>query len=438
VHRLIEAVLPTRFGTDFRRLFGAAVLSNTGDGLALAAGGLLVATQTRDPGVVALAALLQRLPWLLFGLHAGVVADRFDRRVVIGGANLGRAVVLAGLCLAIATDRIGVGVVLGCLFLLGVAEVLVDTTTVTLLPMVVESEHLGVANARLVAVHFTVNQLVGPPLGAALFALAPVWPFALQAAGLVGAAALFAGLRRGRPRPRPPAPTPAETSPPTQGETAAPSHAEPSTGSATAEIIEGIRWLWGHPPIRTLTITIVAFNLTFGAAWSVLVLLALERLGLGELGFGLLVASSAVGGLVATGFYGRLERRVSMATMMRTGLIIETVTHLVLAVATSAIPVFMMLFVFGMHISVWTTIVQTIRQRAVPEELQGRIGSVYGFGLQGGLVVGAGLGAALADRFGVTGPYWFGFIGSAILVAVLWNALQQVAAEGEPTPAGSA
>ena len=80
------------------------------------------------------------------------------------------------------------------------------------------------------------------------------------------------------------------------------------------DIAEGMRWLVGTPPVRTLAITIVTFNVTFGAAWSVLVLYAIERLDMGEVGFGLLTTAVAVGGLVGTGIYGGLERRVSLAT----------------------------------------------------------------------------------------------------------------------------
>ena len=87
--------------------------------------------------------------------------------------------------------------------------------------------------------------------------------------------------------------------------------------------------------MRTLSLTILIFNVTFGAAWSVLVLYAQERLGLGAIGFGLIATVSAVGGLLGTGLYGWITRRVSLGNVMRVGLIIETLTHLALAVTTS-------------------------------------------------------------------------------------------------------
>ena len=92
-----------------------------------------------------------------------------------------------------------------------------------------------------------------------------------------------------------------------------------------------------HAAVRTLVLTIFTFNITFGAAWSVLVLYAIERLGLGAVGFGLLTTVAAVGGLAGTLAYGWITARVSLGNLMRIGLVIETFTHLALALTTTAV-----------------------------------------------------------------------------------------------------
>jgi hypothetical protein len=109
-------------------------VGNLGDGIALAAGPLLVAGQTQDPFLGALGALLHRLPWLLFGLQAGVLADR---RQLLIGVDLARGGVLVVLATALLIGDVGIAVVLAALFVLGVAEVFADTTSGTLLPTVV-------------------------------------------------------------------------------------------------------------------------------------------------------------------------------------------------------------------------------------------------------------------------------------------------------------
>ncbi|HVL54573.1 MAG TPA: hypothetical protein VM344_09985, partial [Vitreimonas sp.] len=89
-------------------------------------------------------------------------------------------------------------------------------------------------------------------------------------------------------------------------------------------------------------------------------------------------------------------------------------------------------FVFGAHAFVWGTTSITIRQRAVPLALQGRVGSVNTVGTFGGLVVGAGIGGLLAQQFGVTAPFWFAFAGSAVFVALIWAQLRHIAHDDEP------
>ena len=400
--KMLDTVAPPRMGSGFRWLLSSSWVSNLGDGIALAAGPLLVASQTGDPLLVALAGLLQRLPWLLFGLYAGVIADRHDRRLIVVAVNVARAVVLAVLALSIVTDVVGVGIVLAAMFLLGTAETFADITTGTLLPMLVDTRDLGVANARINVGLITLNQLVGPPLGAFLFAAGMVWPSIAQTITCAGGAVLMSRIAVAAVE-----------------RTGEPSHLR-------AEIVEGVRWLWHHPPIRTLTLTVVFFNVTFGAAISVLVLYAERRLGAGPVAYGLLATASAVGGVIGSSAYGWLERHVGMANIMRAGLIIETLTHLTLA-TTQTLGVALAIFVvFGMHEAAWGTTVTTVRQRSVPTELQGRIGGVYMVGLQGGLVVGAAVGGVLAQIWGVTAPFWFAFVGSAVILVLIWRRLSLI------------
>jgi predicted MFS family arabinose efflux permease len=213
---------------------------------------------------------------------------------------------------------------------------------------------------------------------------------------------------------------------------------EPGAASSVRrDVAEGIRWTVRHPAVRTLALTILVFNVTFGAAWSVLVLYAGERLGLGPVGFGLLTTVSAVGGLLGTGAYGWITRRVSLGDIMRVGLLIETLTHLALALTRSAWFASAVMVVFGAHAFIWGTTSVTVRQRAVPTELQGRVSGVYVLAVYGGLVVGSAVGGALANRYGVTAPFWFAFVGSAVFLVALWRELTRIAHDQEPTDAGT-
>ena len=149
-------------GAGFRWLLASSWASNLGDGIALAAGPLLVASQTDQEFLVALAALLQWLPPLLFGLCAGALADRLDRRLIVVTVDLLRAA-RAGRCSPrrSLTDVASIALVLVAMFLLGTAEVFADNTSSTLLPMLVHRDDLAIGNARLQTGFITINQLVG-------------------------------------------------------------------------------------------------------------------------------------------------------------------------------------------------------------------------------------------------------------------------------------
>lgn len=425
--RAAETIAPARLGRSFRLLLVSSTITNIGDGIALAAGPLLVASQTRDPLLVSMAFLAQNLPVLLFGLHAGAVADRVDRRRLIALVNVARAVVLAALAVTIVTEAVSIAIVLSALFVLGTTETYADVGSQSLLPRLVHRRDLGIANARLQGASLLMNGLVAPPVGAALFAAGMAIPFVLDSAGFLLGAVIVSRLVYRR-----------------EGEVASAGDAVGEDGPARAEresiraeIAEGLRWLRHHPPMRTLALTIVAFNVTFGAAWSVLVLYAQEQLGMSDVGYGLVSTAMAVGGLAGSFLYGRLERRFSLADIMRVGLLIETATHLVLAVTTLPAVALATFTVFGAHAFVWGTTATAVRQRAVPDELLGRVTGVYHVGVMLGLVVGTPIGGWLASSYGIAAPFWFGFVGSAVLVTVMWRQFDHIVHAGDDVPHGT-
>jgi MFS family permease len=362
--------------------------------------------------VIASAALLQWLPPLLFALWAGALSDRLDRRLLVVSADVLRLALVAMIALTIVTDSLSPALVLVTLFLVATAEVFADNTTTTLLPMVVARDDLAIANSRVMFGFVTVNQLVGPSVGAALFTAGRAWPFLAEVV-LVALSALLI-LRLHLPEHR----------------------RDPEVRRAIRhDIAEGFRWAVHHPPVRTLILTIFTFNITFGAAWSVLVLYATRHLGLGAIGFGLVTTVQAIGGLLGTVGYGRLITVVSLGNIMRVGLVIEALTHLGLALATSpwvAMPIF---FVFGAHAAIWGTTSLTIRQRAVPIGLQGRVNSVNTVGVFGGLVIGSAIGGLLAKHFGITAPFWFAFVGTTLAVVLIWRQLVHIAHDEPVGPA---
>lgn len=391
------------FTPAFTHLWAAAAITNLGDGALLAAGPLLLATLTTNPVAVAAASVAQQLPWLLFALSSGALADRLPRRTLVVAANASRAAVLATLAVAVAAGTPSLWLLYLVSFLMGAIETLADAAYGALLADTVPTELLGRANARLQFTFTANNLLIGPPLGALLFAAGTALPFGLHVVAC-GVAALVVLRVPRRPRP-------ARTQ-----------------ATLLADIQDGLRWLWRHPGLRILATCIFVMNLAGAGTFAIWVLYGKQHLGLTDTQYGWFVATGAVGGLLGAWSYGRLETRVGQTVLLRAGLIVEALTYLALALTSDPWLVSATMAVFGVHAIVWGAVATTARQRATPSELLGRVGSVYQLASVAGSVCGGLLGGFLAARFGLLVPFWVAFFLVAGMVVVAWRRLAAVRA----------
>jgi MFS family permease len=389
-------------GPEFAKLWTANAISNLGDGVTLVAGPLLAASLTRDPRLVAGLVVAPRLTRLLFSLLSGALVDRLDRRRVMVGVDAARSLAIGLLGVAVLLDLATLPLLYAVFFALGTAETLFDNAAVSILPAVVAKEDLAKANGRLLGAQMVANELAAPPLGGLLFATAAAVPFLLDAGSFAAAAALIAAMS-GRFRVERP-----EDGPPT---------------TLRGEIAEGVRWLVAHRLLRILAVAIALMNLTLSAALAIFVLYAQERLGLGPVGYGLLLSSLAVGGIAASLVAERLIGWLGPATTMRLGLVIETSTHLVLALTRSPLVAAAISALFGFHAMTWSVTSLSLRQELVPARLLGRVNSAYAVFGVGSLSIGAVVGGLLAARFGLTAPFWCSFAAMVLLTLTAWPIL---------------
>src|SRR5262245_38441652 len=244
---------------EFGKLWTAGTMSSIGDGVTLAAGPLLAATLTRDPVQIAGLMIAQQLPWTLLALPSGVVVDRMDRRRLMAVASVVRVVTLGSLGILVATGTATLPLLYLVFLVAGCAGVLFENASVAVLPETVGRTGLDRANGRMIASRTLGQSLLGPPVAGWLFAVAAWSPFVVDASAFVLVSVLCLALSAAVGRPV-------------------------VAGARTtfrAAIVEGVRWLLGHRLLRTLAITVAVENLTLGATFSIMVLIAGERLGIG-------------------------------------------------------------------------------------------------------------------------------------------------------------
>jgi MFS family permease len=370
---------------SFRRLVAASGASNLADGMFQIALPLVALSITRDPAAFASVTLVGRLPWLLFALPAGALADRLDRRRTMLLVSIARTLLIGLLGVVVAQGWEELWILYIIAFALGTGETLFDTAAQSVLPGIVDDpEGLARANSRLYAVELTANQFVGPPLGGLLASLALAAAlFASSGAYLVAAVALVAMTGRFRPE---------RSGPPTKIRT---------------DIKEGLGYLFGHRVLRSLAICVGISNLAFTAQFSIFPLFAVDPgpMGLSEAGYGLLLVAMAVGSLAATPFVEWFEvhvgrRRVLLVTLVVFPLVaaVPAVTPSVPANAAAAVLV-------GFFNVLWNVITVSYRQRVVPDHLLGRVNAGYRLLAWGTMPLGAAFGGVLGELVGLEATF---------------------------------
>jgi MFS family permease len=415
-------MMPAQLGGRFAKLWAAGTTSALGSGLTLVAGPLLMAARTSNPLLVSGVSAVSWLPWLLFALPGGVLVDRVDRRRLMLVIDWVRVGAMGLLTVAVAAGHVVIPALYAVLFIINAGEVVFRSASQAMVPAVVPRDGLERANGWLQGGETLTGTMIAGPLGGFLFAVAVSLPFLANTATYAVSAVLI-GLVAGRYRPEP--------SP------AAAAAAAGRVRSLWAEVAEGFGWLIRQRLLRTMALLIGLLNVTLTAALAVLVLLARERLHLGSVGYGLLFTSMAVGSLLGAALGDRLIRWVTATWTIRIGLLVEAGTHLALAASASWLLVGIVLFAFGVHSSLWNIVGKSLQQRLTPPSMLGRVGSTSLFLAAGGNCVGALLGGAIATRFGVTAPYWVGFVVAVAVSALTWRVFSRdtvARAYAEPAP----
>lgn len=383
-------------GAPYRRLWSATLLSNLGDGVRAAAFPLLAATLTRDPVLIAGVAIAGELPGLLFGLPAGVIADRLNRRRLVIIVDIVRVVLLATMMVLVAAHAATIIAVYAVVFICGLAEVLRDTTAGTMVPSIVHPDQLDRANGRMVTAEIAGNEFIGPPLGGYLFGVAMVLPFAVNSGTLTIAVVLIASMPAlFRPR---------------SGTTS-----DPDSRTETG-IRAGLRWVVHHRNVWPVPVTTIALAMTDSAWFTLLVLYIHDVLALPTVWYGILLAIGAIGGLAGGFVAARVSQRLGPKNATLGCLGLAASGQLLLGTTSSVIATATVLATSSMAFAIWNVIARTSIQRLTPADLLGRVTSVNGTMITAASIVGAFLGGLAANQFSLHTPF---LLGIPILVAAM-------------------
>lgn len=383
-----------RLGANYWRLFTASVISNLGDGIAGIAYPWLASLVTRDPVLLSLTVVASRIPWLLFTLPAGVMTDRVDRRKLIAWMDVFRFVLTGGVAAAVAigasslpavdTDPFvppanqgwWLTLIIGAAFLFGIAEVFRDNAAQTLMPAVVDdTDQLEAANGRLWGAEAAANSFIGPPLGGLLLGLALALPFFVDAGTFLLSALLIFSLKGSFKAKHEGVP--------------------PEREPFVTEIKAGVRWLFSHHLLRDLGIVLGVMNAMLQVSFATAVFFVQEVLALDAAAFGVLMTGGAAGAVLGSILASRVSEGLGSGTALLVVLAGSAVTLAVIGLSSSWPLVWAMFAINSFLAVVWNVITVALRQTIIPDQLLGRVNSVYRFFAWGMMPIGSLLGGVI-------------------------------------------
>jgi MFS family permease len=370
-------------GRDFRLWYVSRAASVAGTAASAVALPLLTYQTSASPVLTAAVVGLEALPYLLFGLFAGAAADRLRRKAMMVGADLACALVLASVPAAQAGGVLTTGHVLAAAFGVGCGFCWFDSAAWGALARLVGKARLPEANSLIWSTEIVLVIAIPAGAGALAATTDPALVLAVDAATYAVSALLIARIRVGLdPPPRP-------------------------SLDLRAEIGEGLRYLWGQPVIRTLSLTGFAFNLSAGGVFGLLVVHADEVLGMAppDRRIGLLYTAAATGALAAALLLPRATRAAGPGPVSLVAYSVFVAALLGLAANPYFAGALLLWAVWELARGTGNMNGITVRQQLTPDELQGRVNTTGRMISWGGTPFGALLGGAVAELSGVRAAY---------------------------------
>jgi MFS family permease len=380
---------------DFGLFWAGQTISNLGSSFTLFALPLLVFKLTGSPLNLGVAMAMEFVPYLVFGLVIGAWVDRVDRKRLMIATDVGRAAVIAVIPLLDATGQLSVGAVYAVAFAHATLTIGFEAGQFAAIPSLVPSgDDLVTANGRVQASYYGA-QVAGPLLAGLLVAVMPVQDVLLfdAVSFLVSAGSLLLiGTSFNAPRP--------------DGE---------ERRAIRHEVVDGLRYVLGHPILRNISAMMALVNLVGATTYAQLVLFAKRQLDASDAQVGLLYAAGSAGVVLLSLAAGPLRRRLSFSRAALGALVLDGLLTLALAGVRwywLAVPLWAAIAGLGLFFNINT---MSLRQQIVPNHLLGRVISIAGVLAWSAIPLGALIGGWAIEASGSVALV-YGVIGAAVAV----------------------
>ena len=372
---------------DYMLLWSGQVVSTVGSAASSVVYPLLILAMTDSPAAAGIAAALSNIPYLLFSLPAGALIDRWDRKRVMILCDLGRALTVFTIPIALWLDLLTIWQIYAAAFIEGSLFVFFNIAEVAALPRVVPTAQLPQAAAQNEAA-FGAAHIVGPSFGTLLYqTLGRAAPFVGDAVSYLVSVFSLALIRTDFRAAKPPA-----------------------AANLRAEILEGLHWLWRQPLIRYMAFLTGSINFVNAATGLIIIVLA-QELGARPVDIGLIFSIGGIGGVLGSLIGGQVQKRFPFRQVIVFTVWLDAVVFPLTALAPGYLllgVVFALMYFVG---PVYNVVQFSYRLALIPDALQGRVNSSFRLLAFGMMPIGAALSGFLIERAGAV---------PTVMVFTLW------------------
>ena len=376
---------------NFNLLLTASTFSNLADGIAGFAYPWLFSLLTRDPLLISIVSVLVNLPRLIFVLYAGVIADKFNRQKILIFTRLGQVfltsifIVLIYLNLDNIPKEVQFNepqfdskfLIISAAYLLafmfGLLEVTRDNAAQAFLPQIVSKDNLPKANGRLFGIEIVTNNFLGTPVGGFLIGLSLITPFIFDTLLMLVSVFFITGIKGKFERPE-----------------------DINKDQNTSEMIrEGVVWLKNNTLLKRLAIYTGIANFFGSMQFPIMILFAQELIGLNAIQYSFLAYGAAIGGLVGSQVANKINAKLEESKTLLISVALFGIGMFAPYVTTNP---FIVAGSFGLSSFgsvLWNVQAVSIRQALIPDNLLGRVNSVYRLLALGLNPIGAIFGGAI-------------------------------------------
>ena len=385
---------------SFNTLAGANLAAQAAEQVSLAAVPIVaVLALNAGPGQIGLLSTAQSLPFLLLAIPLGLWADHHSRRRLMVAAEALRALSLALLLWAVASDRLSIALLAALGFAGASGTVGFSVAAPALVPALVTRDQLGAANSRLELAR-SAAFAAGPALAGALVSWAGA-SAAFALATVLSSAAVVLLLRL---------PEPARTVAPAR--------------HPWLDLKDGALGVWQHRLLRPILLTAVAWNLSWFVLQAAYVPYAMRSLGLDASAVGLTLASYGAGMVMGAVAAPRVLAAMPFGRVVVLGPAVS-VAAMATMVATLVWPSGWLagaaFFLFGAGPILWTISSTTLRQTVTPQALLGRVSAIFLTVNMGARPLGAALGGVVGEVWGAPTCLWLALGGFGVQALLIFR-----------------